>query len=167
MHERVVRSSIQAPVFVVGFIKTTLEGKCHLWTSRPQNHECHLGELLNNLLAWCRPTCTSGFQILVKAEGGWIFHDQLSCLSLRIIFVESKAYLSRPHDSGFSLAASHVCTTCNCLSEKCHSRCFRPPGRSEQWCCSGSRSRPCRSLEGEKARNVREKKCIFFLQPCS
>lgn len=31
MHERVVRSFIQAPVFVVGFIKTTLEGKSHLW----------------------------------------------------------------------------------------------------------------------------------------
>lgn len=39
---------------------------------------------------------------------------------------------------------------CNCWSEKCHSLCCHPPGWSELWCCSGSHSRPCRSLEGRE-----------------
>lgn len=76
-------------------------------------------------------------------------------------FGESQPYLSRQHDSGSCLAASHFCTTWNCLSEKCHSQCSHPPGQSEPLCCSGSRSMPCRSLDGEKAGNASEGNALF------
>lgn len=78
-----------------------------------------------------------------------------------IIFGKSKPYLRRQRDSGSSLVAWHVCTTWNCLSEKCHSQCFHPPARSEPSYCSGSHSMPCRSLEGEKARNASKRNAFF------
>lgn len=68
MHESVVMSFAHPPVFMVGSIKTILEGISHLWTSRPQDQECHIEELLNNLLAWYRPTWTSQLQISVKTK---------------------------------------------------------------------------------------------------
>lgn len=70
------------------------------------------------------------------------------------IFGKPKWYLSRQHDSGSSPAASHLCTTCNYLSEKCHSRCCHHPRQSAPWCCSGSHSTPCRSLWREKSRRA-------------
>lgn len=70
MHESVVMSFAHPPVFMVGSIKTILEGISHLWTSRPQDQECHIEELLNNLLAWYRPTWTSQLQISVKTK--WV-----------------------------------------------------------------------------------------------
>ena len=117
--------------------------------------------IYNNLFT--NPLAHLNFQILVKAEDGLIFRGQLSCLFLRMIFAESKAYLSRPRDSGFSLVALYFCTTCHCLSERCHSRCSRPAAGSEPWCCSGSHSRPCRSLEGKKKPGVSIKEIHCFL----
>lgn len=41
-----------------------------------------------------------------------------------------KQYLSRQHGSDSSDAFLHFCTMWNCLSGKCHSQCFHPPGHS-------------------------------------
>lgn len=96
MHKRVVRSF----VFMVGFRKTILERVSYLWTSKPYHLECQVGELLNNLLAWYRPTCPSQFQILVKTGSEWMSHYQFCCLCCTAW--KSKLYQSRQHDRGSS-----------------------------------------------------------------
>lgn len=70
IHKKVIRSLVCPTIFMVGIIRIILEEICHLLTTRPQVPECHLGELLNNLLAWCKTDCTSELQILVNSENG-------------------------------------------------------------------------------------------------